>query len=109
MSKILIAVWLGWLFDGLDSALYPLVANDAISELVGSENPSFGFFASVVVVIFLLGWACGGYLFGYLGDRIGRARALSYSILTYAIFTGFTAFSDSVLTLSVFRFFAGLQ
>src|SRR3989338_8790929 len=108
MSRILLATWLGWLFDGLDSALYPLVANEAISELVGKDNPDFGLIASKVIVIFLLGWACGGYLFGYLGDRIGRARALSYSILTYAVFTGLTSLSHSVAELSFFRFFAGL-
>ena len=37
---------------------------------------------------FLVGAATGGVVFGWLGDRIGRVRAMSLSILTYAIFTG---------------------
>lgn len=106
--KILLATWLGWLFDGLDSSLYPLVANQALSELIGGSNPEFGWIASKVIAVFLIGWAIGGFLFGYLGDRIGRAKALSYSILTYAIFTGISAFSHSWEELAFYRLLAGL-
>jgi hypothetical protein len=41
----------------------------------------------------LIGWALGGWLFGRLGDRIGRCRALSLTILTYALFTGLSFFA----------------
>ena len=33
---------------------------------------------------FLFGAAAGGFLFGWLGDRIGRAKAMAASILTYS-------------------------
>ena len=107
-KKILIATWLGWLFDGLDSSLYPLVASQALGELIGANNPDFGWIAAKVLAIFLFGWSLGGFLFGFLGDKIGRAKALSLSILTYAIFTGLSGLSHSWEELAVFRFLAGL-
>ena len=107
-SKVLLVTWLGWLFDGMDSSLYPLVASQALGELIGPNNPNFGQIASYVLAIFLVGWSFGGFLFGYLGDRIGRVKALSLSILTYAIFTGFSGFAHSWQELAFYRFLSGL-
>ena len=107
-QKVLLATWLGWLFDGLDSSLYPLVANQALGELIGDNNPDFGWIAAKVLAVFLVGWAIGGYLFGYLGDKFGRAKALSFSILTYAVFTGLSGLSHNWQELSFFRFLSGL-
>ena len=107
-NKILLATWLGWLFDGLDSSLYPLVANDALADLIGRNSGDFGFIAAKILSVFLFGWAFGGFIFGFLGDKLGRARALSFSILTYAIFTGFSGFSNSWQELALYRFLSGL-
>lgn len=107
-KKVLIASWLGWLFDGMDSSLYPLVAHQAFDELIGKNNPNFGFLASAVVAVFLLGWALGGFIFGYLGDRIGRAKALSYSVLTYAICSGLSGLAFTYGQLSFYRFLTGV-
>ena len=107
-NKVLLATWLGWMFDGFDIALYPLVANQALSELIGANNPDFGVIASILLGIFLVGWALGGIIFGYLGDKIGRVKALSLCILTYAIFTGFCGFVQSIELFTLFRFLAGL-
>lgn len=107
-KKVLLATWLGWLFDGLDSSLYPLVANQALGELIGKNNPDFSSIASQILALFLFGWAVGGYLFGYLGDKIGRAKSLSYSILIYAVFTGLSGISHSWQELAFFRFLSGL-
>jgi MFS family permease len=47
-------------------------------------------------------------VFGWLGDRIGRVRAMTLSVLTYALFMGLCGLSDSVLTMFVFRFISAL-
>ncbi len=107
-NNVLIATWLGWLFDGMDSSLYPLVANQALGELIGKTNPEFGLIAGQVAAVFLVGWAFGGFLFGYLGDKLGRVKALSLSILTYALFTGLSGLSHSWQELAMFRFLSGL-
>ena len=39
-------------------------------------------------MIFILGWASGGVFFGILGDRVGRAKTMIYTILCYSLFTG---------------------
>lgn len=107
-NKVLLATWLGWLFDGLDSSLYPLVANQALGELIGTTNVEFEKIAVQIVAIFLFGWSIGGFLFGYLGDRIGRAKALSFSILVYAFFTGLSGIAHSWQELAIFRFLSGI-
>ena len=43
---------------------------------------------SQIICCFLLGAACGGLLFGWLGDKFGRVRAMTFSILAYSLFTG---------------------
>src|SRR5437867_12028459 len=82
-----IAAWLGWLFDGLDMHLYVLVAAPFVAELVGvtdTRNEVVGWYSSWIQAAFLVGWALGGGFFGRVGDRIGRSRALTLTILTYA-------------------------
>jgi predicted MFS family arabinose efflux permease len=105
-----IAAWLGWLFDGLDMHLYTLVATPFVAELllVGQKDPSVGYYGSCIQAAFLLGWALGGAFFGRLGDRLGRARALVLTILTYAVFTGLSAFAQAWWHLLAFRFLAAL-
>lgn len=105
-----IAAWLGWLFDGLDMHLYTLVAVPFVAELlrVSSDAPSVGLTSSVIQAAFLVGWACGGAFFGVVGDRIGRSRTLVLTILTYAAFTGLSAFATEWWHLLIFRFLAAL-
>src|SRR5271165_4798042 len=85
-----IAAWLGWLFDGLDMHLYVLVATPFVALLlkVSEKDPSVRYYSSWIQAAFLIGWALGGGLFGYVGDRLGRSRTLMLTILTYALFTG---------------------
>ncbi len=44
---------------------------------------------------FLFGAAAGGLLFGWLGDRIGRARGMAISIITYSTFSAITALAQA--------------
>lgn len=105
-----IAAWLGWLFDGLDMHLYTLVAVPFVAELlrVSTDAPSVGLTSSVIQAAFLVGWAFGGAFFGVIGDRLGRSRTLVLTILTYAAFTGLSAFATEWWHLLIFRFLAAL-
>ncbi|MCX8091700.1 MAG: MFS transporter [Verrucomicrobiae bacterium] len=106
-----IAAWLGWMFDGMDMHLYTLVAAPFVAELLGgvdTTDPRVGRYGSVIQAAFLVGWALGGTVFGRLGDRLGRARALSLTILTYAVFTGLSFFAQAWWHLLIFRFLAAL-
>jgi MFS family permease len=106
-----LAAWLGWTFDGLDMHLYTLVAAPFVAELLGhlsTTDERVGRYSSIIQGAFMLGWALGGGFFGRVGDRLGRSRALSLTILTYALFTGLSFFAQTWWHLMAFRFLAAL-
>ncbi len=105
------AAWLGWLFDGLELHLYTLVAAPLVIHLLGASggaDPAVKQKTALIQAAFLVGWALGGAFFGRLGDRIGRNRALSLTILTYALCTGLCAAAQTWWQLMLFRFLAAL-
>ena len=105
--KGFVAAWLGWCFDGMDGYLYPMVAIPFVTELVGSADKAKQP-AAWVQAAFLVGWALGGAIFGRIGDKIGRAKTLNLTILTFAVFTGLSTFATSWPMLMVFRFISAL-
>jgi MFS family permease len=108
--KAVIAAWLGWAFDGLDGYLYVLVAGPFVAILLGkpASDPEVAFKGAVIQGFFLFGWAAGGAIFGRIGDRLGRSRTLTLTILTYALFTGLSSLATAWWHLLVFRFVAAL-
>jgi MFS family permease len=106
--KGFIAAWLGWAFDGLDGYLYAMVAIPFVTELVGGNVADAKQPAAWIQGAFLFGWAIGGAVFGRIGDKIGRSRTLTLTILVFALFTGLSAFATSWQMLMVFRFISAL-
>src|SRR5439155_17661572 len=56
----------------------------------------------------LVGAATGGVLFGWLGDKIGRVRAMMLSVFVYSVCSGLSAFSQEVWQLAALRFLGAL-
>jgi SHS family sialic acid transporter-like MFS transporter len=105
----LVAAFLGWMFDGLEMGLFPLVARPALRELMGAEaDLNIGAWIARITAGFLVGAAVGGILFGWLGDRVGRVRAMVWSVLTYAVFSGLCGFAQTPWQLGGLRFVAAL-
>src|SRR5260370_30670055 len=110
----LLAALLGWLFDGFEMGLFPVIARPALVELTGSSvsperlEPTVAVWNSLALAGFLFGAATGGVLFGWLGDRLGRVRAMSLSILTYALCSGLGAFTTHPLQIVLVRYIAAL-
>ena len=101
---------LAWLFDCLDQQIFLIARNDALSNLLPKDTTpevikEYGFTATS---IFLIGWATGGMIFGSVGDRIGRAKTLTMTVLLYSMFTGLSAFSQGWIDFAVYRFLTGL-
>jgi len=96
---------LAWLFDCLDSQLFNLARGGAMLQLVGPQRAAE--YGSYSMSFFLLGWAVGGFVFGALGDRFGRARLLTYSVLLYSVCTGLSSLSRGFFDFSVYRFITG--
>jgi SHS family sialic acid transporter-like MFS transporter len=105
----LLAAFLGWMFDGFEMGLFPLIGQTALKDLLGeaAQGDTAKWFGAIIAV-FLVGAATGGVLFGWLGDKIGRVRAMSLSIFTYAIFTGLCGFATTPEHIAAFRFVASL-
>lgn len=111
----LTAALLGWMFDGAEMGLFSMVGRAAIQDLLGfgssptkEQEGTIGLYFGIVIAVFLVGAATGGVLFGWLGDRIGRVRAMSLSVLTYALFTGFCGVVQKPEQIAVLRFIAAL-
>jgi MFS family permease len=98
---------LAWLFDCLDQQLFLLARGSAMKALLppGCDAITYGGYATS---IFVLGWATGGLIFGALGDRHGRARMLTVTVLIYSVCTGLSALSRGWLDFAVFRFLTGI-
>ena len=106
---VLAAAFLGWMFDGLEMGLFPIVARPALQDLLNvTDDKLVGAWNGGIAALFLLGAAAGGLLFGWLGDKIGRVRTMMLSILCYSFFTGCCYFAQSPWHLGALRFLAAL-
>jgi MFS family permease len=126
---VLIVASLGWMFDCLDQQLFNLARVPAMKELVQEKDvPAIAEATTTLTAevkekllgdwrkkkagdstaFFLIGWATGGLIFGMLGDRIGRAKTMMWTILIYSLCTGLSALSKDFTQFAFFRFITGL-
>ena len=113
LTLVLAAAFLGWMFDGLEMGIFPLVARPALQQMQGLQsgvvNDAFvGHWMGYATAAFLVGAAFGGVIFGWLGDRVGRVRAMGLSILCYSVFTGCIYFAQTPAQLTLCRFVGAL-
>lgn len=113
LFAVLLAAFLGWMFDGMEMGIFPLIARPALLQMQTAAglpltDAFVGRWMGMVTAAFLVGAAFGGVLFGWLGDKIGRVRAMAASILVYSVFTGLIYFATEPWHLGVCRFVAAL-
>lgn len=101
---------IGWMFDTMAQQLFNLARSPAIADLLGGHAPQsqINEDAGYATMIFMIGWALGGVLFGVLGDRLGRAKTMMLTILCYTIFTGLSMFATGIWDFDLYRFLCGL-
>ncbi len=102
-KRALLTTSLGWMLDSMDVMLFSLVLVDLQRDLRMSVATS-----GLLMTLTLISAAIGGIFFGWLADKIGRARALIFSMLIYSIFTACCGLAHSVVQLGIFRFLLGL-
>jgi MFS family permease len=98
---------IGFAFDIYELLMLPLIARPALLELGGFQPGSPGFLRWVGL-LFYVPALCGGIfglLGGYLTDRLGRRRVLTWSILIYAFAAFAAGFSTNLWMLLVCRCF----
>ena len=93
----------GWALDGMDFMIYPLVIGTIIT--LWKVDPGTAGLAGTVT---LLASAVGGWLGGYLADRIGRVRTLQFTILWFSFFSLVCAIVQNFDQLLIARALLGL-
>ncbi|MFZ1932128.1 MAG: MFS transporter [Thermoguttaceae bacterium] len=106
---VLAAAFLGWMFDGVEIGLFPLVGRAALQDLLQvSDEQEVAAWMSRIIACFLVGAAIGGVSLGWLGDKIGRVRAMVACMLTYSVFTGLCYFVAAPWQMGACIFLAAL-
>jgi MFS family permease len=107
---VLVAVFVGLAFDGVELGLMPVASLSVSQSLLGTAyTPTLGgdWFARFTAAL-MLGAAIGGIALGNLGDRIGRTRAMGVSVLFYSMFAGMGAWVKTQEQMLALRFLVGL-
>lgn len=102
---------IAWMADCMDQQLFNLARVMSLTDLLGGPNADKAevtTWAGRATSIFLIGWATGGLVFGMFGDRLGRVRTLTLTILLYSVFTGLSALSVGPWDYCAYRFLTGL-
>ena len=120
-TAVMLATFLGWMGAGMEMSLLVPATRPAIQDFLASSlaaDSSVSDAAALAtradqwlswfIAAFLLGAAAGGLLFGWLGDRIGRSRAMGWSIIVYSVVTGLSYGVTTPGQLLVLRFLACL-
>lgn len=107
---VLVIASMGWMFDTMTQQLFNLARRPAIAELLGPSATSgqISAQAGYSTMIFMIGWALGGLIFGVLGDRLGRVKTMAITLLLYSGFTGLSYFSRGLWDFDVYRFLCSL-
>jgi MFS family permease len=99
----LFAAQIGWMLDAMDFLLFTF-ALLPIQKEFALQSSTMGALSSVA----LIASAAGGIAFGRLADRVGRVRAMTWSILLYSIATAGLATSGALWQLVAWRVVVGL-
>jgi len=100
-----------WMADCMDQQLFNLARVMSLTDLLGGATADpkvVTYWTTMATAVFLVGWGAGGLVFGMYGDRLGRVRTLTITILLYSIFTGLSALSVGPYDYCLYRFLTGL-
>jgi MFS family permease len=96
---------MGFAFDIYELLMLPLILRPALLEL-GNIRPGTPEFSKWLGMLFYIPAFAGGIfglLGGYLTDRLGRRRVLTWSILLYAVSAFLAGYSTSLMMLLILR------
>lgn len=94
---------------GLISTLMSVYLPVVVKDLSGQTSPDDLHTVSAYInSLYIAGWAAGGFVWGYVSDRIGRVKALSLSVGLFGLFTLLISVAPSWLWVVVFRLLSGV-
>ena len=85
---LFIICFAGNMFGGVISTLMSVYLPVVVKELQGNQSESqLNDISAYINSVFIFGWAAGGFLWGFIGDRIGRKTSLLLTIVCFSVFT----------------------
>lgn len=103
---ICIIASIGFAFDIYELLMLPLIGASALQEFgynPADENSGFKTWVAILFYVPALVGGVVGLFGGYLTDRLGRRRVLTWSIMCYAVSAFLAGFSTNVYMLLLFR------
>jgi MFS family permease len=102
---ILAIAAIGFAFDIYELLMLPLILRPALQQLIGATPGTEQFNTWLGIMFYVPAFAGGlfGLLGGYLTDRLGRRRVLTWSILLYAVSAFLAGFSTNIWMLLILR------
>jgi MFS family permease len=96
------------LFSGIASMLMSVYLPVAVADLLGNvTGEEMHTISAYINSIFIFGTMFGGFTWGFICDRIGRSKSVTYSTALYGLFSILTAFSHSWVLVGMYRFITG--
>lgn len=103
--QMFVICFLGNIMGGTTSTLMSVYLPDLSKDL--SETIDAEQVGAYITALYFIGWAVGGLVWGFLGDLIGRVRALAFSVAMFGLFTLLIGFTASWELIVIFRFLSG--
>jgi MFS family permease len=103
---ILIIASIGFAFDIYELLMLPLIMPPALAELLPGAIPGsteFNLWRGLMFWVPAMAGGLFGLYGGYLTDRLGRRRVLTWSILLYAVSAFLAGFSTNMVMLLILR------
>lgn len=102
-KQVLLSTSSGFALENMDV----LFLSFAMSSIISSMHLSGGA-AGMMGTFTNLGMLIGGILFGFLGDKFGRVKTFSHTILIFAVATALMAVANNIWFIYALRFLAGI-
>jgi MFS family permease len=108
LPAIFIVCFLSTMFGGIVTMLMSVYLPATVKDLLGNvSDAKMNEVSAYINSLFIFGWMCGGFIWGFICDRTGRAKSVTLSTLCYGLFTLLTAISPSWMLVGACRFLSG--
>lgn len=108
LAIVFLVCFLSTFFSGIVSMLMSVYLTATATDLLGNvSNEKYNNVSAWINCVFIFGWMFGGIAWGFICDKFGRAKSVTFSTFFYGLFAVLTAVAPSWFLVSVCRFLSG--
>ena len=108
LGLIFSACFFAYVFCGVLSTLVSAYLPDILADIGRSQSSVIQSAGAFINAFYILGWAIGGVVMGYVGDRWGRVKTMAFCMVWLGLWTLFLPIIPAWQFLAFGRFMAGL-